>query len=218
MPVRRDVLRKQAREGICYGVWVTAGTALGLGLLQAQVRYYGDRSVPMLVALAAVLEVAGCSWIRLFGSHSSSSHNYGQRSRVARSMLKAVASVLLSIVFFHVLAVLFGAPLFEDSQQTLWFGVHMTVVTILPLILSRGHTSLGAFQRTIVDQKFCEVPLDWVQRWGSRGALFGAWIGAVALVLDWDRPWQQWPTPCVVGSLLFRGPALMAAGCIMASQ
>ncbi|KAL3217862.1 hypothetical protein MRX96_031968 [Rhipicephalus microplus] len=178
MPVRRDVLRKQAREGICYGVWVTAGTALGLGLLQAQVRYYGDRSVPMLVALAAVLEVAGCSWIRLFGSHSS---------------------VLLSIVFFHVLAVLFGAPLFEDSQQTLWFGVHMTV-------------------RTIVDQKFCEVPLDWVQRWGSRGALFGAWIGAVALVLDWDRPWQQWPTPCVVGSLLFRGPALMAAGCIMASQ
>ncbi|KAH8027608.1 hypothetical protein HPB51_007158 [Rhipicephalus microplus] len=91
MPVRRDVLRKQAREGICYGVWVTAGTALGLGLLQAQ-------------------------------------------------------------------------------------------------------------------------------RWGSRGALFGAWIGAVALVLDWDRPWQQWPTPCVVGSLLFRGPALMAAGCIMASQ
>lgn len=218
MTVRRDVLRKQAREGICYGLWVTTGTALGLGLLQAQVRYNGERSVPMLVALASVLELAGCCWIRLFGSYQSSSHNYGQRGRAGGSVVTAVASVFLSIVFFHVLAVLFGAPLFEDSQQTFWFGVHMTVVTVLPIILSGGHTSLGALQRTIVDQKFCEVPFDWVQRWGSRGALFGAWIGAVTLVLDWDRPWQQWPTPCVVGSLLFRGPAVVVAGCILANQ
>nr|XP_054927845.1 uncharacterized protein LOC126533148 isoform X2 [Dermacentor andersoni] len=105
-----------------------------------------------------------------------------------------------------------------DSQQTLWFGVHMTMVTILPLILSGGHMSIGALQKTIVDQKFCEVPLDWIQRWGSRGALFGAWLGAIALVLDWDRPWQRWPTPCIVSSLLFRGPALMVASCILASQ
>lgn len=217
MPVRREVIRKQAREGICYGLWVTTGTALGLGLLQAQVRYLGDRSVPMLVALASVLEVVGGAWIRLFGSYWSS-HNYGQRNRVFGSAATAVASVVLSVVFFHVLAVLFGAPLFEDSQQTLWFGMHMTVVTILPLVLSGGHTSLAALQRTIVDQKFCDVPFDWVQRWGSRGALFGAWLGAVALVLDWDRPWQRWPTPCIVGSLVLRGPAIMAASFILASQ
>lgn len=216
MPVRRDVLRKQAREGVCYGLWVTVGTALGLGLLQAPVRYTGDRAVPMLVILASLLEVVGCAWLRLFGT--SSSHSYGQRIRVAGSVVTAVVSVGLSIVFFHVLAVLFGAPLFEDSQQTLWFGVHMTMVTILPLILSGGHTSIGALQKTIVDQKFCEVPLDWIQRWGSRGALFGAWLGAIALVLDWDRPWQRWPTPCVVGSLLFRGPAMVVASCILASQ
>lgn len=216
MPVRRDVLRKQAREGVCYGLWVTVGTALGLGLLQAPVRYTGDRAVPMLVVLASLLEVVGCAWLRLFGT--SSSHSYGQRIRVAGSVVTAVVSVGLSIVFFHVLAVLFGAPLFEDSQQTLWFGVHMTMVTILPLILSGGHTSIGALQKTIVDQKFCEVPLDWIQRWGSRGALFGAWLGAIALVLDWDRPWQRWPTPCVVGSFLFRGPAMVVASCILASQ
>ncbi|KAH7942538.1 hypothetical protein HPB49_025022 [Dermacentor silvarum] len=209
MPVRRDVLRKQAREGVCYGLWVTVGTALGLGLLQAPVRYTGDRAVPMLVVLASLLEVVGCAWLRLFGT--SSSHSYGQRIRVAGSVVTAVVSVGLSIVFFHVLAVL-------DSQQTLWFGVHMTMVTILPLILSGGHTSIGALQKTIVDQKFCEVPLDWIQRWGSRGALFGAWLGAIALVLDWDRPWQRWPTPCVVGSLLFRGPAMVVASCILASQ
>ncbi|XP_077521911.1 phosphatidylinositol glycan anchor biosynthesis class F [Amblyomma americanum] len=215
MAARRDALRKQAREGLCYGVWVTLGTALGLGLLQSSVRYTGDKSVPMLVALASALELAGCAWLRLFGS---SSQNYSHRGKLGGPLIASITSVVLSILFFHILAVLFGAPLFEDSHQTLWFGVHMTVVTVLPLILAGGHTSLGALQRTIVDQKFCEVPLDWIQRWGSRGALLGAWLGAIALVLDWDRPWQQWPTPCVVGSLLLRGPGIVVASCILVRQ
>uniref|UniRef100_A0A1E1XLS6 Putative ethanolamine-p-transferase gpi11/pig-f n=1 Tax=Amblyomma sculptum TaxID=1581419 RepID=A0A1E1XLS6_AMBSC len=216
MAVRRDALRKQAREGLCYGVWVTLGTALGLGLLLSSIRYTGEKSVPMLVALASALELAGCAWLRLLGS---SSQNYsGHRGKIGGPLIASITSVVLSILFFHILAVLFGAPLFEDSHQTLWFGVHMTVVTILPLILAGGHTSLGALQRTIVDQKFCEVPLDWIQRWGSRAALLGAWLGAIALVLDWDRPWQQWPTPCIVGSLLLRGPGLVVASCILARQ
>ncbi|KAK8758834.1 hypothetical protein V5799_003532 [Amblyomma americanum] len=184
MAARRDALRKQAREGLCYGVWVTLGTALGLGLLQSSVRYTGDKSVPMLVALASALELAG----------SSCSSTFWPCSSALRYLSK------------------------WDSHQTLWFGVHMTVVTVLPLILAGGHTSLGALQRTIVDQKFCEVPLDWIQRWGSRGALLGAWLGAIALVLDWDRPWQQWPTPCVVGSLLLRGPSIVVASCILVRQ
>lgn len=215
MPIRREILRKQARDGFCYGLWVTIGTVLGLGLLFSLVRYTGEQSVPLLVTLASVLELTGSAWLRFPGA---SSRSYGQRGRFPGSFATGLGSVVLSIVFFHVLAVLFGAPLFEDSQQTLWFGVHMTVMTILPLVLSGGHTSIGALQKTIVDQKFCEVPLDWIQRWGSRGALLGAWLGAVALVLDWDRPWQRWPTPCVVGSLLFRGPSLLLASSILASQ
>lgn len=27
-------------------------------------------------------------------------------------------------------------------------------------------------------------------------------MGAVAIPLDWDRPWQSWPTTCVVGALV----------------
>lgn len=215
MPFRRDVLRKQAREGLWYGVWVTLGAVLGLGFLQSSVRYTGDKSVPMLVALASALELTGCAWLRLLGN---SSQNHSHRRRLGECLIASVTSVVLGVLFFHILAVLFGAPLLEDSQQTLWFGVHMTVVTILPLILVGGHTSLGDLQRTIVDQKFCDVPLDWIQRWGSRGALLGAWLGAIALVLDWDRPWQRWPTPCVVGSLLLRGPGILVASCILVRQ
>ncbi|KAF9419313.1 kinesin-like protein Klp8 [Podila epigama] len=34
-------------------------------------------------------------------------------------------------------------------------------------------------------------------------AIFGAWLGAIVIPLDWDRPWQAWPVPCVLGAFLF---------------
>ncbi|XP_015773139.1 PREDICTED: phosphatidylinositol-glycan biosynthesis class F protein-like, partial [Acropora digitifera] len=32
--------------------------------------------------------------------------------------------------------------------------------------------------------------------------LIGAWLGAFPIPLDWDRPWQVWPIPCVIGALV----------------
>ncbi|KAH9375983.1 hypothetical protein HPB48_000628 [Haemaphysalis longicornis] len=110
MPIRREILRKQARDGFCYGLWVTIGTVLGLGLLFSLVRYTGEQSVPLLVTLASVLELTGSAWLRFPGA---SSRSYGQRGRFPGSFATGLGSVVLSIVFFHVLAVLFGAPLFE---------------------------------------------------------------------------------------------------------
>ncbi|CAO3677143.1 unnamed protein product [Umbelopsis vinacea] len=43
--------------------------------------------------------------------------------------------------------------------------------------------------------------------------LIGAWLGAVVIPLDWERPWQQWPVSCVLGSLL--GQAVGAVGTIV---
>ncbi|KAG0216681.1 hypothetical protein BGX31_000526 [Mortierella sp. GBA43] len=34
-------------------------------------------------------------------------------------------------------------------------------------------------------------------------AIFGAWLGSIVIPLDWDRPWQAWPVPCVLGAFLF---------------
>jgi GPI biosynthesis protein family Pig-F len=31
-------------------------------------------------------------------------------------------------------------------------------------------------------------------------AIVGGWMGAFLLPLDWDRPWQAWPVPCVFSS------------------
>jgi hypothetical protein len=32
-------------------------------------------------------------------------------------------------------------------------------------------------------------------------ATLGAYLGAIPIPLDWDRPWQQWPLTCVYGAL-----------------
>jgi hypothetical protein len=32
--------------------------------------------------------------------------------------------------------------------------------------------------------------------------MLGAWFGAFVIPLDWDRYWQRWPTPCVIGSTI----------------
>ncbi|KUF97395.1 hypothetical protein AM588_10008480 [Phytophthora nicotianae] len=36
----------------------------------------------------------------------------------------------------------------------------------------------------------------------SIGAMLGAYVGALPIPLDWDRPWQQWPLTCVYGTLI----------------
>ncbi|KAF1784281.1 GPI biosynthesis protein Pig-F [Phytophthora cactorum] len=36
----------------------------------------------------------------------------------------------------------------------------------------------------------------------SIGAMLGAYVGALPIPLDWDRPWQQWPLTCVYGTLM----------------
>lgn len=34
------------------------------------------------------------------------------------------------------------------------------------------------------------------------GTVLGCWLGAVPIPLDWDRPWQAWPTTCVLGAVM----------------
>ena len=43
------------------------------------------------------------------------------------------------------------------------------------------------------------VPVDFLWFGGAWGSLAGAWMGAIPIPLDWDRPWQRWPVTCVAG-------------------
>ncbi|CAN7999660.1 unnamed protein product [Ixodes hexagonus] len=209
---RRDHTR-QAREGVCYGLWMALGSAVALAAALLSAHRL------CLVPVSLVLELAAAVWLRwtrradAMAGPLTATHPKGPSS-----LLRAVGLLAVSVLFFHVLAVLFGAPLFEDVEETLCLGVHLTVLTVLPLVLSAGRTSVAALHKTLLDHRGCESRLESVQRLGALGALAGAWLGCMALPLDWDRPWQRWPIPCLVGASLARTGTLLAASLLESSN
>ncbi|VDP90203.1 unnamed protein product [Echinostoma caproni] len=45
------------------------------------------------------------------------------------------------------------------------------------------------------------VPRERLLAFVGYGSILGAWSSASLLILDWDRPWQAWPYPCLMGTL-----------------
>lgn len=111
-----------------------------------------------------------------------------------------VASVLLcSVIVFYVVAVLFGAPFFSSQEETLMFSVLTTILVVFPLILNVGIDATISILSS--GNVFEKDPLHSIFSIAIRIVLFGAWLGAVVIPLDWDKPWQVWPIPCSLGAL-----------------
>jgi len=72
----------------------------------------------------------------------------------------------------------------------------MSVLSVLSLIYVHGVD--GTVWREVWG---ASRPTDTV--WGaSLGTGIGAWLGAIPIPLDWDRPWQAWPVTIVTGAYL----------------
>lgn len=116
-----------------------------------------------------------------------------------RDIFRGILIVLCMIAIYYTIAVLFGAPFFSEQEQTFIFAMLLTVLTVLPLLLNLGpditYTILSSGTNYEGDV-FSEILIISV-----RLILFGAWLGAVVIPLDWDRPWQVWPIPCNIGAI-----------------
>ncbi|XP_013788013.2 phosphatidylinositol-glycan biosynthesis class F protein-like [Limulus polyphemus] len=105
----------------------------------------------------------------------------------------------LLTVSFYVIAVLFGAPVFHDIIETVYFSLLLSVLLGIPLCILIEPSILALFQ--IILERSCHSIQEIHCLNLVYGSLVGAWVGAVAIPLDWDRPWQKWPFPCCVGAL-----------------
>jgi phosphatidylinositol glycan class F len=47
-----------------------------------------------------------------------------------------------------------------------------------------------------------ETKHEFLLRSTAVGTVVGAWLGAVPMPLDSDKPWQVWPISCTYGALL----------------
>jgi phosphatidylinositol glycan class F len=95
-------------------------------------------------------------------------------------------------VLVYALLFLFGAPYY--SPGTFLCAVHISLLSVQPLVFVYNLDS--NIWKDIISVK---LPLSGVYG-ASVGTWFGAWLGAIPIPLDWDRPWQQWPITILIGA------------------
>lgn len=88
----------------------------------------------------------------------------------------------IGVVPLYVVLVLFGAPFTTFIRETLCLACHMSALSY-PLVVS----ALKIGTQPMLYTYFVAIAL-------------GSWLGAIAIPLDWDRPWQNWPLPILGGA------------------
>lgn len=110
-----------------------------------------------------------------------------------------LAGFLLSIIYYIVI-VLFGAPVLSQHEETTMLTATLTTLTFVPASLHLGVN--GALEIITGTQSQRGNILADAIKTNIQVTFLGTWLGAIAIPLDWDRPWQAWPIPCVLGALL----------------
>ncbi|XP_076246291.1 phosphatidylinositol glycan anchor biosynthesis class F [Calliopsis andreniformis] len=110
-----------------------------------------------------------------------------------------LAALFLSIVYYIVI-ILFGASIFTHHEETTMLSITLTILTFVPISL---HLGVGGALNIITGTSVHKgnILVD-AMKINIQATLLGAWLGAIVIPLDWDRPWQVWPIPCVIGAFL----------------
>lgn len=110
--------------------------------------------------------------------------------------------IFLSILFYAFICLVLGAPL-DQHEETAALAVTLTVLTIFPIILFIGHSE--TWQLLLSETFELREPISnsylTLLKNNCVGVILGAWGASVVAPLDWDRPWQVYPLPNVVGAI-----------------
>jgi phosphatidylinositol glycan class F len=120
------------------------------------------------------------------------------KNRLKEGVKSSVIIVIMIVVYFTV-AVLFGAEVFSKHEETLMLSVLLCVLTVFPACLHMGANSVI---NLLFGQKPSNDDVGTLILRNIQLTLFGAWLGAFVIPLDWDRAWQDWPIPCASGAML----------------
>ncbi|XP_053665561.1 phosphatidylinositol-glycan biosynthesis class F protein [Anopheles marshallii] len=114
----------------------------------------------------------------------------------------SVVLFALATLFYAFICVVVGAPL-DQYEETLSLAVTLTTVTIFPIMLLLGQSQ--TYQLLLSETLELKSPLanSYLNLLKNNciGVILGAWGASVVAPLDWDRPWQVYPIPNVVGSI-----------------
>lgn len=136
------------------------------------------------------------------GSSKSSNANSTLINRI-KDCIKSIAMLIITTVVFAFAAIILGAPLFSNYEETISLSLILSSLTVLPLQLFIGtrHTIIVMLINKLeLGKLVAEQYLDFLQ-FAAIGTILGAWTASVVMPLDWDRPWQAYPIPNVVGAV-----------------
>ncbi|KAM9187738.1 phosphatidylinositol-glycan biosynthesis class F protein isoform 3-T3 [Dugong dugon] len=111
--------------------------------------------------------------------------------KVAR-FLKCCIYFLMSCFCFHVIFVLYGAPLIELVLETFLFAVILSTFTTVPCLCLLG-PNIKAWLRVFSRNGVASIWENSLQI-TTISSFIGSWLGAFPIPLDWERPWYG-PSP-----------------------
>ena len=112
------------------------------------------------------------------------------------------------IVLTHLIGILMGAPVMNDIFRTFLFSCWLVFIGFSPSIIYFQGNLRQIY--SFLWQNDLHLPTNSSKKnshhllmknlaWGT---VLGAWFGAFAIPLDWDRWWQRWPITCLISSTI----------------
>ncbi|KAJ7201102.1 GPI biosynthesis protein family Pig-F-domain-containing protein, partial [Mycena pura] len=165
---------------------------------------------------AAVLQAWWGGWVRTWWiEFSLRGANVERRVDRARAdarkftnLWKAWLATAVASGAFHAVLVLFGAPLTSHVLKTYLLALLLALLTVFPPAYTLGAPLLApdaVLTRLVWTRLFAEfsarTPMERALLYPAVGTVLGAWVGAIPIALDWDRPWQAWPLTPAAGAI-----------------
>nr|CAG8497850.1 12801_t:CDS:2 [Entrophospora candida] len=133
--------------------------------------------------------------------------NNGFTAKIVNLIKTRSAYIFMAVILtffgaccYHIVAIFFGAPMIDDVLYTWLFGLYMSLLTTFPSASTlKNHKSLWI--KVFPDYSPESIP-EIMIFYSTFSTIIGAWLSGSVIVLDWDRPWQKWPIPCVIGGYL----------------
>jgi len=126
-----------------------------------------------------------------------------RRSNKFGESLKFAMLMILTCFCYAFIAIVMGAPPLENYEETFTLSALLTGLTLFPVSIFIGVSGTisilftESFELTnVVSQAY----LKFLKR-NAFLVIFGAFVGSAVFPLDWDRPWQIYPIPNVVGAI-----------------
>lgn len=129
------------------------------------------------------------------------------RDRKSNKFMDAAQILFLTcvgIVFFSFIAIVLGAPFLSSHEQTFSLAILLATTTVTPLAIIAGPS--GAIKTLFHEEsafttKYQQEILILIKN-SIVGVILGAWGASIVAPLDWDREWQAYPIPNMIGALM----------------